>query len=263
MNKKSVRTLSGTQAEMVKKAEIKGDRVTVPAVIEVDEISGEATHCWTFRGDALISFTPEPAGGFTVHVTLADKALNKVLAFDNGEHISVKCLANGDPILGAFQLPRIIKIRDGNPYCKTEVFYPDRHSPEGGAWFSGRVNNCHIEKTAQPGGTAAPEKPKQVKRAVTVTQAANDFRVTRPTINKWERGQGNPPKNFTLADSNIYALCLKEYLTTKRFNDHVSEGLKNGRAFSGKQQYRSRTISRGDIGHGREADYTNRDPMED
>jgi len=116
------------------------------------------------------------------------------------------------------------------------------------------------EIAAQPGKGAL--KRQAVKRAVKVSQAAKDFSVSRPTINKWERGEGKPPENFTLSDLKIYKLCLLAYEKQEQFNDAVVAGLKNGKTFSGKQMYQTRKIYRGDIGHGREADYQHPDPNE-
>ena len=113
---------------------------------------------------------------------------------------------------------------------------------------------------AQPSKEA--RKRQAVKRAVKVSQAAKDFSVSRPTINKWERGEGKPPENFTLSDLKIYKLCLLAYEKQEQFNDAVVARLKNGKTFSGKQMYQTRKIYRGDIGHGREADYQHPDPNE-
>ena len=113
---------------------------------------------------------------------------------------------------------------------------------------------------AQPSKEA--RKRQAVKRAVKVSQAAKDFSVSRPTINKWERGEGKPPENFTLSDLKIYKLCLLAYEKQEQFNDAVVARLKNGKTFSGKQKYQTRKVYRGDIGHGREADYQHPDPNE-
>lgn len=130
------------------------------------------------------------------------------------------------------------------------------------ASFGGNIRDYQTPAQVTPSITTDKPKKATVKRAVLVTKAAKDFGVTRPTINKWERGEGNPPENFTLSDPKVYLLCLKTYETTRRFNSHITETLKTGKTFTGRQMSKPRLITRGDMGQGREADYQTPDPMD-
>jgi hypothetical protein len=123
---------------------IRGARVDVDMI----DTAGDKYHCWTLRGDAVVTFRQREPGdtgglsiegekgpsGYIASFKLEDPAANKTLVFTD-ESILFNCLQNPEKLIfGAFELPRVIQIRDGNPIAAAQY----AEGPDG------RVYNCSL-----------------------------------------------------------------------------------------------------------------------